>query len=83
MVRTRNPGLGQDLARERAEAPLHSISDDRAAHFLGDGDPKPDGRILISPLANEKHESWGRDALSTVGGEKVPASPENGQADRI
>ena len=46
-----------DLARERAEAALHSVADDRSADLLGDGESDAHRRIVIVAVADEKHKA--------------------------
>src|SRR5690242_1406621 len=64
---------GDDLARERTEAPLHPVADDGAADLLGDGEADPHARILVIAVADEQDEPGHRCAQAAVGGKKVRA----------
>ena len=71
MIGAGMPPVGQDFARERAEAALHAVADDRAADLLGDGEADALGRIAVAAIADEQDETRRRRAPAGVGGEEI------------
>jgi len=65
--------IGERLAHERAEAPLHAVANDGVANFLGHGEADADGGVVIRALSNEQDEAGRRRALAAVGGKEVGA----------
>ncbi len=65
-----------DLAGKRPEAPLHSVADNSAADFLGNGEAGAHLRVVVGAVADQKHKSSGRRAPAGVGGEEVCALPD-------
>ncbi len=65
-----------DLAGKRPESPFHSVADNRAADFLGNGEAGAHLRVVIGAITDQKHESSGRRAPAGVGGEEVGSLPD-------
>jgi hypothetical protein len=82
MVGAGHTCLGQDLAGERAEAPLHTVADDRASDLLGDGNADPHRGILIAAVPDEEDEAGHGSAAAAIGGEEVGAASERRQRNR-
>ena len=57
--------LGQEIAQQLAEAPLHPVADHRIADSLGHGDPEAHLFPLVG--AGEQHETGTRNAQAPVG----------------
>ena len=57
--------LGQKIAQQFAEAPLHPVADNRVADSLGNGDPEAHLFALVG--AREQHKAGARDAQAPVG----------------
>jgi len=74
MIRARDAGLGQQLARERAEPALHSVADNRVADFLGDGDAETHDRIVIAPRPDDQHETGHGRPPAAIGRQKIRAA---------
>ena len=60
-----------DFTRELAEAPLHPVADDGVPDLLADGESDPHDRVVVTPVADEKHESGSRGPPSGVGREEI------------
>jgi hypothetical protein len=83
VVRARHPSLRQQLARESAEAALHSVADHSAADLPGDGKADTHGGVAVAARADEEDEAGGRSPLAAIGGEEIGAAGEGGQADSV
>src|SRR5829696_8090376 len=83
MVGAGHPFFGQDIARERPEAPLHAVADDGAADLLGDGDPEPDRGVAVVARADEEDEAGHGRAAAAIGGQEVGSAGEGAQAERV
>ena len=73
VVGTGKPLDGHDLAGKRAKTALHSIANDGAANFLGDGDAHANGWIQILAVADQENEARRRHSLAGIGGKEVGA----------
>src|SRR3954465_6456301 len=88
MVGPGNAALGQQLAGERPEAPLHPVAPPRAADLLRDGDSEPHVGILVAAVADEQDEAGhGRPAAAIRREEIGPAGKDRvgpaAQADSV
>jgi len=63
----------KDFARERAEAALHPVADDRTADFLGDREADAHRWIRIFPIADQQDEAWGGRTQAAIGGNEIRA----------
>ena len=70
------PPVGHDLARKRAEAPLHAVADDGAADLLGDGEADAHWRIAVVAVSDEQDEAGHGGAPAGVRGEEIRALAE-------
>ena len=68
----------QELAGERAQAPLHAVADDGVADLFGDGEADADRIVAVIAGTDLKDETGSRDAPAAVGGKEVGAFPEDG-----
>jgi len=66
------------LTGKLTKAPLHSVADNRAADFPGDGETDAHGRILVLAIADEQDETGSGGAPPAVGGQEVRAFPNGG-----
>ena len=80
MIGAGKSSFRQDLRCERPESPLDSVTNDRAADLLGDGNAQPHGGIVILAPAHQQDEGGGGGAKATVGGEEIRAPPELAEA---
>jgi hypothetical protein len=74
MIRTAHATFGQELARKRAKAPLHPITDDGVADLLGDRESDPDRGIVILTIPNQQHEARHRGAPAGIGRDEIRAA---------
>src|SRR3954471_4688104 len=77
MVGPGNAALGQQLAGERPEAPLHPVAHHRAADLLGDGDSEPHVDILVAAVADEQDEAGHGGAAAAIRRQEIGAAGEN------
>jgi hypothetical protein len=62
-----------DLAGERAKAPLHAVADDRSADLLGYSEADAHRRIRILTIADEKDKAGRGRAPAGVRGKEIGA----------
>jgi hypothetical protein len=71
--------LGQQLADQSPEPPLHPVAHHGIADALGDGNAKTQARARVSP--SEQYKTGTRNAQSPVGSEEISTPCENSGLD--
>ena len=76
MVRAGQAEGWQEFASERAQAPFHSVANDRIADLARDREADPKRRIPVTAWTDEQNEAGHRSTPTRIGEEEIGAPGE-------